>query len=190
MGLAGAAVLVAAVAKTHPQGRFRAAWRSLDAWRTRCPPKQAPAMPLELAMAVVGWLTINGRPRIGAAVLLAYSGLLRASEALQLTWSDLIWSKLGLTLRLGQTKRGQEQRVVLTNPSVLHWMRRFYARCSGLSSDRVVGCGYGTLLRWLRKATAALGWADVPWTTHSLRRGGASELVLAGMPISDLLEFG
>ena len=123
-------------------------------------------------------------------MLLAYSGLLRASEALQLTWSDLIWSKLGLTLRLGQTKRGQEQRVVLTNPSVLHWMRRFYARCSGLSSDRVVGCGYGTLLRWLRKATAALGWADVPWTTHSLRRGGASELVLGGMPINDLLEFG
>ena len=80
--------------------------------------------------------------------------------------------------------------MLLLHPSVLAWMRRFYAHHGQHGAARVVGCSYGTFLRWLRRAAEGLGWGAIQWSSHSLRRGGASELAMTGLPIADLLEFG
>jgi hypothetical protein len=189
-GLAAAATLVAAMSKTHPRCSYKTAWKSLDVWRTRCPPRQAPAMPHVLAMACVSWLVGRGRPGIAAGVLLCACGLLRAAESLSLSWSALRFVSRGLLLSLGQTKRGQDQTVMLVDPSVVSWFRGFFRFSAPDPDDKVVGVSYGTFQRWLQKAAVDIGFGPVPWTTHSLRRGGASELALLGMSVVDIMEFG
>ena len=41
-GYARAAVLVASMAKCNPARSYRTAWKTLDVWRQRVPPRQAP----------------------------------------------------------------------------------------------------------------------------------------------------
>ena len=88
-GSGTASTLLALFAKANPRHRYRAAWKALDVWRTRWPPWQAPAMPAVLALGVVNWLVLAGEFGCSAAVLLCFTGLLRALEALTLdggTW--------------------------------------------------------------------------------------------------------
>ena len=42
--------------------RYQKSWKILDVWRVCCPPRQAPAMMLELAMAITSWLVMADRP--------------------------------------------------------------------------------------------------------------------------------
>ena len=69
-GYAAAALIVASMSKVNPQRSYRTAWKCLDVWRRKHPAQEAPAMPLTLAMAVVSWLVLSGKPRVAAAVLL------------------------------------------------------------------------------------------------------------------------
>eukprot|EP00972_Heterocapsa_arctica_P095797 14130766-Heterocapsa_arctica.AAC.1 len=87
-------------------------------------------------MACVAWLVGRGRPGIADGVLLCACGLLRAAEALSLTWESLRFTSRGLLLSLGQTKRGQDQTVMLVDPSVVSWFRGFSKFCSPDPDDK------------------------------------------------------
>ena len=189
-GLAGAATLLAACCKANPHRQFRAAWKTLDAWRSQCPPKQAPALPAQFAFALVSWLLVGERDHIALAILLCFCGLLRASEALNLRYQHVVRSGSTYVLILGETKRGQEQKVVLVDPGVCQWIDLYLASHPAPKSRRLIGCTYNTLQRWLRKGLDDLGCGDVPWTTHSLRRGGASELARRNAPLLGIMHYG
>eukprot|EP00974_Lingulodinium_polyedra_P008059 766852-Lingulodinium_polyedra.AAC.1 len=49
---------------------------------------------------------------------------------------------------------------------------------------------YGRMRRWLPRATGLVGLGDVAWTTHSLRRGGATALYESGWAFEDVQLFG
>ena len=183
-GLGQAATLISALQKVNPRHKYKVSWRALDVWRFRCPPQQAPAFPPELAMACVVWLLLAGQPEVATAVLLCFTCLLRASESLRLLWKDVIMSARMLTLCLGETKRGMEQKVQNTNAGVLKWMCRYMSTRLFSLEDRVCPVSYTTMARWLQKACDSLGFGSVHWTSHGLRRGGASELLRQGVPLS------
>jgi len=192
-GLGSASTLVAAFSKVHPRHSYKTAWKCLDAWRVRCPPDQALTVPAELAFGMVSWLVLHGRMQVAACVLLCFTGLLRASEALRLDFNHVIFGKDCVILVLGRTKRGLEQKVVLTNVGVAKWLRCFALwRAKQLRKGEVkfIGTSYSVLVRWIRKAASALGFGHLHWTSHGFRRGGATELLRAGWPMQDIMQFG
>ena len=189
-GYARAAVLVASMAKCNPARSYRTAWKTLDVWRQRVPPRQAPAMPLRLALACVTWLTVAGKPSLAAGVLLCFCGLLRSAEMLSLRGRAVVRTMNGYVLLLGDTKRGQEQTVLIQECSIVAWLDGFLARHRLRSADYLVPVGYTTFARWLTKACEGLGMSHVHWTTHSLRRGGATALMRAGCSWPALLHYG
>ena len=188
-GYAAAATLVASLAKQDPSRRYRTSWRALEVWRGRRPARQAPAMPRELALAAVSWLLLGGRLAEATGVLLCFCALLRSSEALALVRESIQLQGNQALLLLGDTKRGQEQTVVVRNPAVVRWLGLALERLARKPRERVVGVSYGTLQRWLRAATVALGQGG-EWSTHSLRRGGATALLELGYPPDAIQAYG
>jgi integrase len=189
-GLGSAATLLASFSKAHPRHHYRTAWKALDVWRQRRPPQQAPAVPAVLGLGMVNWLLLAGQPHCAAAVLLCFTGLLRASEALRLDSSMVFRTPEGWVLVLGQTKRGLEQKVLLCEPSTIKWIDAYVSHCGSLLSARFCPVSYTTLQRWLQRSADSLGFGAVHWTSHGLRRGGASELLRRGVPLSDIMLFG
>lgn len=182
---------LSALQKVHPRLRLRTSWKVLDAWTTLSPVRQAPAAPPELLHAMIVLALILGRPQLSLAMLLAYCGLLRVREVLGLRVKDVILEPRNLILCLGLTKRGMEQKVLLTNPSVLQWLANYLARFPPVSSDAALfELSYGSVLRWVKRLADLLGAGSLQLTTHTCRRSGASELSRQGMPLQDILLYG
>ena len=184
------ATLLSALLKRDPRLQLKVAWRVLDVWAVKAPPRQAPAVPPEVLLAVVAVALLLGLEEASTAMLLAYCGLLRISEALGLRRRDVVVAKESITLCLGRTKRGLEEKVVLLHPGVRDWVVQFLDRRKLEGEERLFKCSYATLLAWLRAIAAGLGFAAWELTTHSLRRSGASELARRGVPFPDILLFG
>jgi integrase len=164
-------------------------------WRQAKPPRQAPAFPARLAYAIVAWLVVAVQPHIACAVLPCFVGHPRASEALRLKISDVVFAGNFIALYLHRTKRGLEDKVTLEGVNVRYWLQQYSDRhCRGsFGSDPFIGCSYNAMQRWLRKAAAAppaLSMAHVPWSTHSMRRGGATAMYIAHVPLRDIMLFG
>jgi integrase len=193
---AKSAYLLSALGRIDPRSRMRTSWKVLDVWFTHEPSRQAPAIPTECVLAMVTFLAVIGREAEAMAALLCFSGLLRAREALNLQLADVIVSHDCVILILGKTKRGTEQKVVLSHPIVLTWLAAFskwklkHGAFRGLDSSRFIGVSYGRLLYWTRRAAESLGLGELSLTTHTYRRSGATALVLLGTPFEDVMLFG
>jgi integrase len=195
VGLGTAATLVAAVSKANPRDCYKTAWKALDVWRARRPPSQALAVPWQLAFGMISWLVMAGRADVACAMLLCYAGLLRASEALMLRWRSFLRTPDGWVVILGVAKRGLEQKVVITNLSVVLWLDLYSdstqpGTAGRRDGERVAHVSYAKLQYWLRKAAAALGFGSMHWTSHGLRRGGATELLRQGCSLANIMLFG
>ena len=158
----------------------------LDRWNTLLPPRQAPACPAELLFAMVVLLQAWGQQEVACSSLLCFCGLLRVSEALRLTPRHVVLTGSYCVLLLGDTKRGVEDRVVLHHPSVIGWLRNYCHWRQACNDDKLFGISYPRFQRWLRRAAAALGFADLELSTQSLRRGGATQLLRAGVQFQDI----
>lgn len=182
---------LSAVQKVNPRGSYRTAWKVFDAWGVERPPRQAAAAPPELITSIIAAALLLNRPQHSTVMLLCYAGLLRVRESLQLLHGDLVVSWDSVTLCLGRTKRGMEQKVVLRNPGVISWIHQFLRRFPAVDpSQPVFAVSYASVLRWVKKLSNLIGGPDVLLTTHSFRRSGASELARQGIPLADILLFG
>lgn len=97
-------LLIEALHKFLPQERFRTANAVLCAWSAHLPPRQAPAVPREVACAVAVALVFAKEPRIGTGLRLCFSGLLRIGEALAVRWRQVLFLGPAVLLWLGRTK--------------------------------------------------------------------------------------
>ncbi|CAE8633074.1 unnamed protein product [Polarella glacialis] len=120
-GIAKGCTFVAAFIKVNPRHKYKTACRTLDVRRTKVPPIQAPAFAPEFAMGLACWLILAGHPDVAAVVVFCFTGLFRSSDMLRLTWEDFMFSAKELVFCLGIAKRGLEQKVVITSPSVFCW---------------------------------------------------------------------
>ena len=184
------AALLSALLKGDPRLRLKVAWRALDVWNVREPARQAPACPPEVLLGMMVLAVLLGQPVLGTAMMVAYAGLLRISEALNLCGRDVFLSAGSVTLCLGRTKRGLEEKVVLTHPGTVAWFSAYVVRHPVLPHKRLFSCSYGRVLTWLKALSTAMGFGAWHLTTHSLRRSGATELARVGLPLADILLFG
>ena len=183
-------VLVAALTKICPHRRYRVAQRVLARWGAELPRKEAPACPAELLFASVVWLHLNERRVVATVCLLCFVGLLRVSECLQLLRRNVVMGADYVVLFLDRTKRGVNEKVVISHPAVVAWLRSYLAWHTGANHERAFSVSYTTVAKWLRRAAAALNFADLDISTHSLRRGGATELLRRGVPFAEIALFG
>jgi len=142
------------------------------------------------AFAVVTLLAAADQLDCAMAILVAYCGLLRIGEALSLTCDAVVFGQDFAVLHLGKTKRGKADRVVLADAGVVALLRRYLAHTGRQRSQRLFWCSYSKLRVWLKRATDHLGFTDVAFRSHSLRRGAATELFAARVPLERIMMFG
>ncbi|CAE8604909.1 unnamed protein product [Polarella glacialis] len=188
----GYGLALSALSKINPRVRYKVAWKVFDVWGKKAPPAQAPAAPPELITAMIVAALLLQRPELSLVMMLCFAGLLRVREALSLCYKDVVVGINCVTLCLSATKGGLEQKVVLTNTSTVNWVLSYLAKFPGKRNDeaRIFSTGYGSVLRWVKKLSQLFGVMDVPLSTHSFRRSGASELSRLGVPLADILAYG
>ena len=183
--------VLSALGRMNPRVRYKTAWRVFEVWGSLQPPQQAPAAPPELLTAMMVAAFALNRAPLGILICVCFSGLLRVGEALQLRWSDIFFAAGNVTLCLGQTKGGMEQKVVISNGTVFEWLGRFGAQHGACATDtKVFDMSYSSVLRWVKKLALLLAGEEIKLTTHSFRRSGASELCRQGVAIADICLFG
>ena len=189
-----AAEAVAACQK-HFGGRrkFPATYKIIDAWRSEHPPDQAAPMPLPVAMAMVTLCVLGGCVNEGVLILVTYCALLRAGEAVALLPSDVLGpTEHGLgnfvVVCIRKTKCGaaNTERRVIDNPEAVAFLAAYKAFV-GPGVVRFAPSSYQRMRLAVRACCRALGLAAEAFRTHSLRRGAASTLALAGVPFADVM---
>lgn len=181
---------LSAVQKIFPRLRLKTSWRVYDIWGQHQPVKQAPAATPEFLHAMMAMALFLNRPQVACVMVFCYAGLLRVREALSLKFQDVVVQCDSITLCLGQTKRGLEQKVVLRNGSVVRFTMEFLRRHPGAPQQFVFDVTYSSMLRWVKRLSWLLGGDDMVVSTHTFRRSGASELSRLGMPLQDVLLYG
>ena len=138
--------LVAALQKRYLHRRkFTSTSWLLRAWQSLQPATQAAPMPENVCYAIFVLLVVLGFEGEGLALLLAFVGLMRISEVVNLEISDVHFlvgegGAENLVLVLRKSKRGipMGEKVVLTNMVVLACVRDFLLRKKQLG--RKVAC--------------------------------------------------
>ena len=181
---------LSAVQKIFPRLRLKVAWRVFDAWGQLHPPTQAPAVPPEVIHGMIAIALSLNRPALAGMMVACYAGLLRAREALNLLRRDVLIQSDGIVLCLGRTKQGTEQRVILRNATVIHFLQCYSNGCPRMADEPFFPLSYSSALRWVKKLSQLLDCMGAPVTTHTFRRSGASELARLGTPLADILLFG
>jgi len=189
--------MISGVAKRYTNRRFRVAWKSYDELRKQVPPDQAPACPEEAIWPIVVTLCLWHMWAVAGALMVCFVGVMRISEALNLTMRDVVLpDRVGMprvaVLVLGKTKRGFEERVLLTHPAVIQWLLDYknrFRRHAG-PGDRFFPCTYSLVRSWLGKAATVMGLAHLKLRTHSMRRGGATALLLHNLDLPTIAVFG
>ena len=114
---------------------------------------------------------------------------MRARETLNLLARDLVETPSGFVVCLPTAKTGHDQRVAVTQPSVVNWLRAYIEAIKPAPGDRLFPVHYNTFLKWV----IWLGeWLEYPLrlTTHSFRRSGATALIQGGMDYASVMLYG
>ena len=191
VGLGRAGLLIAAVSKARPHAKFRVAWKALDVWRTKQPPQQAAAFTPEMAFACgIRCILVYGQIEAGVSIILCFCALLRASECLRLRRCDVLDLGSSIVIVIGVAKRGLEQKVSLSHPRVVLFLREYVIRTASRGpGERLVQLSYGKLQHWLQRSVRELGFPG-HWTSHGLRRGGATELFRKNISLNAIAQQG
>ena len=183
-------VLVAALHKINRRERYKMATAVLLAWAHKLPPKQAPAAPREFVFGTTVALIIGGQLAVGTLLRLCLCAVLRIGEGLGLRGKDITFDGHSFVLVLGVTKRGRDQRVVISEVVMVTWMARYLKEMRIKPDQLVFPLSYQTVMRWLRTMGAHFKLADAGFTSHSFRRGGATDLLTRNYAIDFIVNFG
>jgi len=157
------------------KGELRAAWRLYGAWCKVEVPTRAAPMSARVVRGLAGVCFAKGDFVFGVLVLVAFHGLLRTGELLQLRAADFRYSPDGTTivLFLGYTKsgtrRGETEEVILDDPALCRLCKKYVPTSAGtlLPSGPEFRQVFAERLR-------TLGVGSHGYKPYSLRRGGAT----------------
>ena len=157
--------------------RLAGSWRLLKAWSTAEVPRRAPPMTLLVLDAMCGWFVMKEMPLMALSLRVAFFGLLRTGELLNLKAKDVfIPSPKGpAVLSLGLTKAGARQgaaeSITLHEESVLGALYRWKQRARPAEFLTAKPHAWRTLFS---NALEALRLTPLEFRPCSLRRGGAT----------------
>lgn len=163
-------------------------------WRKDHPLEQAIALPAEIVYAGFTVLWSANKRVIATVILISFCGLLRIGEALGLRKQAVVFlpplKPSSVVLLLGKTKRGQDDQVELRNLVVIQALMHIVPEATGSSNDRLFDVSFSTFCRYLLRTLELLGLDAARVRSHSLRRGGATELYRAGLELESIIVFG
>ena len=200
VGVQLVATTIAAISRVYGRRRrYAAASLTVEGWRAGTEIRQAPPMPSVVCYAMVTVLAAADRLQVALAVLLCFTGVMRISEVLSLRVGDVLVPAehlmvlfILILLRAGKRDVPDATRIVIGRPDVVHWAITYKAlTCEGRGAgEPFCMVSYTTFRKWLRRASAALGFSEGYFTSHSMRRGGATEMARAGIPLLDVMQYG
>eukprot|EP00438_Fugacium_kawagutii_P025239 Skav236128 [mRNA] locus=scaffold900:368879:380005:- [translate_table: standard] len=179
-GRATASNILAALQDSQPhlKGKLAQSWRLLRAWVANEIPNRAPPLPLDVLHAMVGYALFKQQAHMALTLLVAFHGLLRTGELLNLQNRHVTISgpKGPAVLSLGLTKSGKRQgaaeSVTIYAEDVC---RRLFQWKQHKSPHSFLA---GPKHVWRKQFAAilqALKFDSWDFRPYSLRRGGATE---------------
>ena len=185
--------LTAALRKRDPRLNLPVTVKLLGDWRKDNPPEQAAALPKQFVYAAFTLVWAGGEPALATLYLLCFCGLLRIGEGLKLEKRQVLFATSGerpaAVVMLGATKRGVDDKIELSNPHVVDALGQVCRLCDK-NSGRLFAFSYEKVRRRLIATLSALGVDCTCVKTHSLRRGGATELYRQGVDLASIVVFG
>ncbi len=202
-GASKGAAASAAIGSLLPEFRDRlfTSQLALRGWRKLRPTVSHPPLTWQLAVVAavrLRWLCCR---TLSVAVLVQFDAMLRVGELLKLRRSDVAFSddlRLGMSqrskpyvvLRVAAAKTGVNQSAMLTDPHVMAVLREYMRLWVPVDSDALLfPVSLQALYQWWGEAFRGLGLSS-SYTTHSLRHGGATRLLLQGESIETILVRG
>lgn len=161
---------------------------ALRSFRKRVPKTSRLPMPWTMAVAVAFRME-RAQAGMGVAVLVAYAGLLRANEVLDLKREKVFTSDLARSLNvtdtrvklgLDHTKTGKDQLATLQFPQVESVLQTWCKNKKFRMDEKVFPFTYTDLATAFRKASN-IEWPGLNFTLHSLRHGCAVHLLQCGL---------
>lgn len=159
------------------KGTLQSSWRLVKTWQRREVPQRAPPLPEQVLQVLCGYFLHRNMPNLALALEVAFYGVLRTGELLQLQARHIDISPTHdcAVFNLGATKTSQRSgasdSVTFQVKPVCIRLKRWKERSN--STDLLVPSEYH-FRQSFDKALEALkldGWAFRP---YSLRRGGAT----------------
>ena len=152
-------------------------WKLKATWDKLELPCQAIPLDLDMLFAFVGYFIKHDENSVALACIIAFNGLLRTGELLQLRAADCIRSAEGFLLLLNQTKGGQRRLIqdesVLISDSLTIWAVERLLRHKR-PGDFLVGLSPAAFRTKWNAMKANLDLLLYRFLPYSLRRGGAT----------------
>ena len=163
----------------------------MDGWSKLHPAVQAPAMPRAVVHAYAFSLLALNERFVAMLLMTCFYGVLRISEALVLRRANIFHGNSAVTFHLGSTKRSVEELVVVENCTYLKWFRAFRKYVPSSSrSDVWLPFSYARDFCCLERLVEFCCLDLLGFTSHSLRRGGATQLLINRMTIEQIMLYG
>ena len=159
------------------KGFLPLSWRLLKAWHVNEVPCRAPPLPETCLHAMIGWSIFKEEFAFALSLMLAYYGLLRTGELLEVRASHVFIesAKKPAVVSLGLTKGGKRmgasESVSVSVEFVLCWLKLWKRNASA----QELLCA--TPAKWramFSQCVEAVGLSELNFRPYSLRRGGAT----------------
>lgn len=162
--------------------------KALRGWQKLHPPRPWSPLTWELACVIAFQFVRAGRPEFAVAILLAFDGMFRCGELLNMRFSHLGFDEEGhIGVYLPKTKTGPEKFARIRKP-VVQDIVRWWARGKHEES-KLFEFSATTFRRAFRSVCDGLG-LDHSYVIHSARHGGATELFLETGDLHKVMHFG
>ena len=161
----------------HTKGGLALSWRLLRTWHVNEIPCRAPPLPENCLQAMIGWSIFQEDFDFGLSLMVAYYGLLRTGELLDLTSSHVFVESaskpavISLGLTKGGKRMGAAESVSVSVEVVLKWLKAWKLKAK--PHQRLCPSNSSWRSRF-SECLAALGLEHLSFRPYSLRRGGAT----------------
>ena len=161
----------------HTKGGLALSWRLLKTWHVNEIPCRAPPLPEICLQAMLGWCILKEEFKFGLSLLVAFYGLLRTGELLDLKANNFFVESrskpavVSLGLTKGGKRMGAAESVTLSVELVLIWLKK-WKQAAGQFEPL---CPSPPQWRSMfSECTRAVGLEPLSFRPYSLRRGGAT----------------
>lgn len=159
------------------RGHLQGSWRLMRTWNANEVPNRAPPLTEKVLQAMVGWSWFNKHWQFGISLLVAFYGLLRTGELLNLqAWQIQMAGPLQpAVLNLGLTKSGKrqgaEESVTISEITVLKFLWAWKSKAPNHQFLTSKPHQWRSLFQECLRGVGLEEWGFRP---YSLRRGGAT----------------
>ena len=176
------------------KGKLRGAWRLFKNWRRIESPQRAPPMTILLIRALVGRAILVDDLRLAALFCLGFHCLLRTGELVLIQYQDLEFSQVCGVLSLQSSKSGlrtgTQEAVAIRDRLTLQLLDTLLVVFNPSPGDRLWPYSAQAFRTAMAKALAFFNVTHLNMKPYSLRRGGATYLLQAGVPLETVLVRG